>query len=90
MSALWHVHVRTTKKKPTAEQQRQQHKAALLQACKEGLHSKLPTFRPSESICQGCGSVFYCPVCFKQQGLTPAKNGRALVCPTHQKAKVQA
>lgn len=84
MGNNYHIHVRTAKKKPTAEQQRQQHKAALLQACKEGLHSKLPTFRRSETICQGCGAVFFCPTCFKENGFIPAKNGRVLKCSSHQ------
>lgn len=90
MNGSYHIHVRTAKKKPTAEQQRQQHKAALLEACKEGLHSNLPTFRRSETICQGCGAVFYCPGCFKENNLTPAKNARILACPLHQHVEVKA
>lgn len=90
MSGRYHVHVRTPNKKPTVEQQRQQHKAALLQACKEGRHSKTPTFRPSETVCLGCGVIFYCPGCFKQHELTPAKHTHVLWCFTHRQAGVQA
>jgi hypothetical protein len=86
----WHIHTRTSKNKPSAEQQRQQHKAALQQACKAGKHATTPTFRPSETICQGCGAVLYCPTCFKQHHLSPAKNGRALACSLHQQVEVQA
>lgn len=89
MGNNYHIHVRTAKKKPTAEQQRQQQKAALLEACKEGLHSKLPTFRRSETICQGCGSVFFCPTCFKENKFPPAKNAYPLDCPLHQQVEVQ-
>lgn len=90
MGNNYHIHVRTAKKKPTAEQQRQQYKAMLLEACKEGLHSKLPTFRISETICQGCGVVFFCPACFKENGFTPAKNAYPLDCSLHQHVEVKA
>jgi hypothetical protein len=85
-----YLHVRMSKRKPPVAQQRQRAQAFLLQACQEHRHRTTPTFRPSETLCRVCGAVFYCPACFKEQQLLPAKNGHPRVCLTHRAREAEA
>ena len=52
--------------------------------CRRGHHTWTHTFRPSEELCLLCGLVTYCPVCFDEQHLMPARRGRPFECEQHQ------
>jgi hypothetical protein len=86
----WNSHPR--KKKPTAQEQRAQQRAAQLEQCKRGEHRLTDTMRPGERLCLACGLVLYCPDCLQAANLAPLTNGRVfpLECSQHRKAEVQA
>ncbi len=81
----------TTRKRPTAAEQRAAAREKALEQCAKGHHTHTPTFRPGETVCLICGIVFYCPACLHESHLQPPlTHAYAFPCPTHQKAEVQA
>lgn len=81
----------TPRKRPTAAEQRAAAREQALEQCAKGHHSSTPTFRPGETVCLVCGLVLYCPDCLNESHLQPPfVHAFPKVCPTHQKAQVQA
>ncbi len=80
----------TTRKRPTAAEQRATAKAKAQEQCKKGNHTTTATFRPSETVCLVCGMVVYCPNCLNDNRLqVPQVHAYPIVCQTHKNAEVQ-
>jgi len=80
----------TTRKRPTAAEQRATARAKALEQCKKGNHTTTATFRPGETVCTTCGMVVYCPNCLNDNHLqVPQVHAYPIVCQTHKKAEVQ-
>jgi len=80
----------TTRKRPTAAEQRATAKAKAQEQCKKGNHTTTATFRPSETVCFVCGMVVYCPNCLNDSHLQPVLvHSYPIICHTHKNAEVQ-
>jgi len=81
----------TTRKRPTAAEQRARAREQALAQCEKGYHSHTPTFRPGETVCLFYGLVLSCPERLNESHLQPLfMHAFPKVCATHQNAQVQA
>ncbi len=80
----------TTRKRPTAAEQRATTRAKALEQCRKGNHTTTATFRSGETACTTCGMVVYCPTCLNENHLQPPQAyAYPIVCQTHKNAEVQ-
>ncbi len=81
----------TTRKRPTAAEQRAAAREKALENCLHGSHTATPTFRPGETVCTTCGMVVYCPPCLQENRLQVTQvHAYPVLCSTHQNAEVKA
>ncbi len=73
----------TTRKRPTAAEQRTLAREKALEQCSKGYHTHTPSFRPSELVCTICGMVVYCPDCLNHCQLLPLVHAYPVTCSHH-------